>query len=544
MLDDTRIPSRGAAPLSLVVEFGSHAERRRIDHTPFTIGRGTDRDLVLPHEFISREHARIVDADGKLWIEDTKSRHGTMLNGTAIRHASIMPGDRIQLGGSHGLVITVQPSISSEDTIRGLLEEVVNSKDSELSKLNWLFEAARRLNATGGIEEILSSLIETTLALTHWERGYVYLYEGEQLHLASARNSQGEALWNDTDLSHTAIQRALTTFEPYILTDSLAAETGSQAQSVVSNNIRAIISMPLRRRREAPATGALGVLYLDTRLLPGVLSDTDHGLLRTVAAEAATLVENAQLARLESEARRDREELAFAAGIQQRLMRVRLPKLDYAAVDARNLPCREVGGDFFDVLHDQSGLAVVVADVSGKGASAAILASTLQGMLYSQLAAGLPLATIARGVNTYLCGKDTGKYATMVMVRTSTAGALEYINCGHVKPLLLRAGASGRSSLEELQATNIPVGLLEDSSFEAGELTLAPGDTLILASDGITEAEDADGEFFGQHRLFDVSLSSGGDLNSILADVQNFCGSTPATDDRTLLCLKFRPELQ
>ncbi len=528
--------------IALVTADGARAERHRVEHTPFTIGRGADRDLVLPHEFISREHARIVEANERLWIEDTHSRHGTMLNGKAVTRAAITPGDRIQLGGSHGLTLTVQTAAAAEDSIRGLLDEVVHSSDSELSKLNWLFEAARRLNATGGIEEILSSLLETTLALTHWERGYVYLCDGGELRLASARNNRGEALLNDTDLSHTAIQRALKTFEPYILTDSLAMETGSQAQSVVVNSIRAVISMPLRRRREAHSTEALGVLYLDTRLTPGVLSEADHGLLRTVAAEAATLVENAQLARFEADARRDREELAFAAGIQQRLMRVRLPELDYARVDARNLPCREVGGDFFDVLHDETGLALVVADVSGKGASAAILASTLQGMLYSQLAAGLPLATIARGVNTYLCIKDTGKYATMVLVRTTIGGHVEYINCGHVKPILLRAKASSGVHLEELGETNVPVGLLENAPFQSGVLTLSAGDTLILASDGITEAEDAEGQFFGPERLHEISRTSGGDLNRILAELEGFCGSTPATDDRTLLCLRYRAD--
>ena len=530
------------SPISLVTTDGGRPQRHRVDHTPFTIGRGADRDLVLPHEFISREHARIVEGGGKLWIEDAHSRHGTTLNGKAIVRGLLSLGDHIQLGGPHGHTLTVQSAGAAEDSILGLLDEVAHSGDSELSKLNWLFEAARRLNATGGIEEILSSLIETTLALTHWERGYVYLLDGGKLHLAAARNNRGEALADDTDLSHTAIQRALKTFEPFILTDSLAAETGSQAQSVVVNSIRAVISMPLRRRREAHSAEALGVLYLDTRLTPGVLSETDHGLLRTVAAEAATLVENAQLARFEADARRDREELAFAAGIQQRLMRVRLPELDFARVDARNLPCREVGGDFFDVLHDATGLAVVVADVSGKGASAAIIASTLQGMLYSQLAAGLPLTTIARGINTYLCAKDTGKYATLVIARTAIDGHLDYINCGHVKPILLRRTSSGEVDLEELQETNVPVGLLEDAPFQSGELTLLPGDSLFLASDGITEAEDEAGRFFGTERLHGIARSSGGDLNRILADVQEFCGSTPATDDQTLLCLRYRPD--
>ncbi len=520
---------------------GGRSPEHVVDHSPFTIGRGGECDLVLPHDVVSRMHARIVACEGQLWIEDAGSRHGTVLNGKPVTRSLLSVGDRIQLGGPQGPTLAVRPATAPEESIRDLLADVVHSTDSELSKLNWLFEAARRLNAPGGVAEILSSLIETTLSLTHWERGYVFLCDGDHLRLATARNNRGDPILNDLDLSHSAIERALKTFEPYILTDTLAAEIGSQAQSVVINNIRAIIAMPLRRRRQGSAREALGVLYLDSRLTPGVLSETDHGLLRTVAAEAATLVENAQLARSEAEAQRDREELAFAAGIQQRLMKVHLPELDYAVVEARNLPCREVGGDFFDVIHDETGLALVVADVSGKGASAAILASTLQGMLYAQLAAGLPLATIARGVNAYLCAKDTGKYATLVIVRLTPAGHLEYINCGHLRPILVHASGHQPPAIEELPEANIPVGLLCGLPFQSGTITLSPGDTLVFASDGITEAEDADGQFFGQERLLESCQSTGGELIPILTRVEDFCGSTPATDDRTLVCVRYRP---
>lgn len=197
-------------------------------------------------------------------------------------------------------------------------------------------------------------------------------------------------------------------------------------------------------------------------------------------------------------------------------------------------------------MHDDAGLALVVADVSGKGASAAILASTLQGMLYAQLAAGLPLTTIARGVNAYLCATDTGKYATLVIIRFTPAGHLEYINCGHLRPLLIRPAkpytqTGNQASIEELSKTNIPVGLLPDTHFHSGEITLHPGDTLLLASDGITEAEDVHGKFFGPDRLFEICQRTRGDLLPILTSLEELCGSTPATDDRTLVSVSYRP---
>lgn len=134
-------------PIALTIGDLAGTPQHRVDRTPFTIGRRADRDLVLPHDFISREHARIHERNGELWIEDTRS-HGTALNGTPIARARIRPGDHIQLGGPRGLTLLVHPATpAAEESIRDLLDEIVHSNDSELSKLNWLFEAARRLNA-------------------------------------------------------------------------------------------------------------------------------------------------------------------------------------------------------------------------------------------------------------------------------------------------------------------------------------------------------------------------------------------------------------
>ena len=194
----------------------------------------------------------------------------------------------------------------------------------------------------------------------------------------------------------------------------------------------------------------------------------------------------------EEASRRYQQELSIAASIQQRLMAVTIPEVPFARLKGRNLSCKEIGGDFFDAVNTDEGLAVVLADVSGKGVSAALLASTLQGMIYSQLTAGMPLTDIVVAANRFFTHKHIGeKYATLIIARIRRDGELEYVNCGHVPPLLV-------CNHEVIRPPhgNLPVGLLADATYESDHVSLHAGDRLILVTDGVTEAENARGDFF------------------------------------------------
>jgi serine phosphatase RsbU (regulator of sigma subunit) len=300
---------------------------------------------------------------------------------------------------------------------------------------------------------------------------------------------------------------------------------------MVQQSIRMVYCIPLRKR----AAGAdihekdiLGVLYLDSRLQPGKLSQVDNDLLDTIATEAAALVENAFLAHAEEASRRYREELNIAAAIQQGLMEFAIPNLPYAKVHARSVACKDVGGDFYDVIATPDGLYIVIADISGKGVSAAILASTLQGLLYGLLLAGQPLAEIADVANRYICEKNVQKYATMILVKLGPEGTFEYVNCGHVQPLL-----ANRAGVRRLENANMVVGLIEEATYESERLQLKAGDRIVLATDGVTEAEGRDGEFFGEGRL-EVAVE-GAPIEGVLAQVETFMAGTPPNDDFTML---------
>ena len=130
---------------------------------------------------------------------------------------------------------------------------------------------------------------------------------------------------------------------------------------------------------------------------------------------------------------RIQRELEVAKHIQQQLMPAAIPQVPYATVKAYSRPCSEIGGDFFDVIPTENGLTLLVVDVSGKGVPAAVLASTIQGMLFALLTSRRPLAE-AITLNEYLCQRDVGKYATLVAIHLPPDGELEILNAGSVEP--------------------------------------------------------------------------------------------------------------
>jgi serine phosphatase RsbU (regulator of sigma subunit) len=304
-----------------------------------------------------------------------------------------------------------------------------------------------------------------------------------------------------------------------------------------------VICIPLRKqqvqaaRRDpvvaaaaGPGADIIGALYVDSRFASRDISSVSNDILRAIATEAAQLVENARLVQAEEEARRYQQELAIASSIQQRLMEVHIPEVPFARMSGRNLQCKEIGGDFYDAVSTEDHFAVFLVDVCGKGVSAALLASTLQGMVYSHLVAHMPLAEIVAAVNRFFTQKHLGeKYATMVIARISRTGELDYVNCGHVPPLVV-----SQQKVTRPQAGNLPVGLLADATYESSRLQLQRGDRLLLVTDGVTEAENARGDFYENERLEAIAAQSTS-LNEIFASLANFCGGTPLNDDCTVV---------
>jgi len=541
--------SSGVFPTLVVVQ-GNEQKTVNLDHSPFSVGRKVDKDLVIADPRVSRDHALIVSENGQFAVVDQGSKHGTFVNGERVQRKTLERNDRLEFGVREVAYVIFNPQHTTTNSAREFLSQIsgihISDETTDLEKLILFLEAARKLNTVGVLDEILMTLLEVTLKLTRAERAYVFMKnETGELRLAAGRNSKGEPLLEDTTISHSILEDAMKSNSEFVLTDTSRSVDLSGRKSIVAYDLRTVICVPLRKPQvqatrpedtnapQSPSAEAMGALYVDSRFASRDISSVSHDILHAIATEAASLIENARLVQAEESARRYQQELSIAASIQQRLMAVTIPEVPFARLVGRNLSCKEIGGDFFDAVKTEDGLTVVVADVSGKGVSAAVLASTLQGMIYSQLTAGMPLTDIVSFVNRFFTHKHIGeKYATVIISRIRDNGDLEYVNCGHIPPLVVSDG-----EVERPAHGNLPVGLLPDAQYESAHVQLKAGDRLVLVTDGVTEAENARGDFFEDSRL--ELAAKTGNMEDIFAAVSNFCSGTPLSDDCTVVELVF-----
>jgi sigma-B regulation protein RsbU (phosphoserine phosphatase) len=292
----------------------------------------------------------------------------------------------------------------------------------------------------------------------------------------------------------------------------------------------------------------IGLIGLGPRLSEEPYSSEDKRLLASVASQAGIALESLQLAeqmakRIEADQRAS-QEMEYAKQVQARLFPQKLPSMKTLQYAGGCIQARQVGGDYYDFLELRPGrLALVLADIAGKGISGALLMANLQANLRSQYAVALDdLARLLKSVNQlFYENSSDSSYATLFFGDYDDSSRhLRYVNCGHLPPLLLRADGH----LERLTATTTVLGLFEKWDCPVAEVQLAAGDTLVLYTDGVTEAESGEGEEFGEGRLAETlrahrNLPVGSLLETIVATVQKFGGGEQA-DDITLIVARCR----
>ena len=342
----------GAFP-SLVLVQGSDQRSLPLIHSPFTVGRKVDKDLVIADPRVSRDHAQIVHEAGVYWIIDQGSKHGTFVNGEKIERHKLDRNDLLEFGARGGTYVIFNPLHAGSNTAREFLSQIsglnISTDTTDLEKLTMFLEAARKLNTTGVLDEILVTLVETTLKLTRAERGYVFLKaEDGSLHLAAGCNSKGERLTNDQTFSNSILQDALHSASEFLVTDTSQSLDLAGRHSIVAYDLRTVICIPLRkyavqtiRTKQEPSEPAnagseiIGALYVDSRFASRDISSVSHDILKAIAVEAAQLIENARLVQAEEEARRYQQELSIASSIQQRLMEIHIPEVPFARMSVK-----------------------------------------------------------------------------------------------------------------------------------------------------------------------------------------------------------------
>ncbi len=542
---------------------GRPPETVPITQSPFLIGRGseTGNHLQLDDRRISRRCAAIVHADGVYWLEDRGHRLGIFVNGERIDRAVLKDGDRIEFGLDDCCEITFHTTAATAElegmlTRIGSLPAIGKMPDAGLSKLNLLLEATSLLHSQLPLDAVLSTMLDHAISITHADRGLLMEPDVDNtLKQRLARNNKGENLPLDTlKPSQTALKQALDRQAAVITGDLNLAEMDLKgAESIMIQNLRSVVAIPLysmpranAEQSEAMKRGQLlGAVYLDSRKT-SAFSDVDRQILDVLGVEAASILDNARLVERERERQKMEQELNIARDIQQALLPRGLRDFPHLAVTGVNYPCLDVGGDYFDVFPiDENRTAFLIADVSGKGLGAALLTTMLQGAL-SGMTLGTDPVLVFNHINKFLCEHaEVGRYATMFFGIIDRDGTLNYIRGGHPSPLLVRRGEVSELYTEG----SFPVGLVEQAEFFATTVKLEPEDTLVLFSDGITEAENPERELFGDARIMktltgwqEESLETVKRL--LLETINTFARGAAQTDDMTVLVVRYRASAQ
>jgi len=535
----------------------------RVTQTPFLIGRGaeTGNHLQLTDRRISRNCAAIVMEANRYYLEDRGQRRGMFINQEKAESRQLNDGDVITFGIEDSYQVIFRSATgTSDEAIPQLLTRIDHMTSSEptgggLRKLNMLLEATSLLHSQLPLDSVLAKMIDHAIAVTDADRGLLEEAEAgrpENLRVRLARRSGGQRLPPESMTpSQTAIQLAMKQGSPVITEDLAQAEMNLQAAaSIVAQGLRAVVVIPLYASSRAASEGTgvdvrrgvfLGVLYLDSKR-PTAFTKLDRQILDALAADAASILDNARLVERERERQRLEQEINIARDIQQALLPKNFKDYPHLAVLGVNFPCSSVGGDYFDVFPlDDKRTAFLLADVSGKGLGAALLTTMLQGAL-SGMTLGTDPARTFNHVNRFLCDHaEVGRYATMFFGILDEAGKLEFINAGHPSPILMRQGRAEEAFTEG----SFPVGLVPEAEFATSTLQLEPNDTLFLFSDGVTEAMDPDEQLYGVPRLVEV-LQGKTDLpldeiqKTVLESVENFARGARQADDLTMLVVRFR----
>jgi sigma-B regulation protein RsbU (phosphoserine phosphatase) len=530
----------------------------RITEWPFVMGRGgeTGNHLQLADPLISRQCAAIVSGNGHCHIENRGNRQGIFLNGKKIERHVLEEGDVISFGLEDSYKVIFHTA-APQESIQGILSRIEHltggpSSSDGLGKLNLLLEATSLLHSQLPLDSALCSMIDHAISITDADRGLLLEVDSSgSLRVRLARATGGTSLPQENLApSQTALRQALDKRSSVITEDLNLADLKLQgAQSVVAQRLRAVIAIPLYAMPRASSAQSvvlkagqlLGVLYLDSRR-PAAFSKLDRQILDALSLHAGSILDNARLVERERERQRLEQELSIARSIQQALIPHGFRDFPYFAVSGIHTPCLEVGGDYFDVFPmSEDRTAILIADVSGKGLGAALLTTMLQGAL-SGMTIGAEPVRVFNHINRFLCEHaEVGRYATMFFGILHPGGRLEYFNAGHPSPLLVRGG-----KVTELYTEgSFPVGLVPEAEYVAKEVDLEPDDTLVLFSDGVTEATDPADQMFGDARLSEVLASHHTApldqlQKAVLASIETFIRGASPADDITLLLVRYR----
>ena len=525
----------------------------------FSIGRSSANDLTFNNLSLSRHHARIIKRDDNYFVEDSGSRNGTFLNGIRIRQASPLKNeDVIQLGEiTLRFLIPFSEKVEVRDTAPALGMEATFMIDTdELNVRRYTEEAISGITPAGAGENLWPALNQAAATLiTHYpieklvevimdivfkavpaERGALIMLDPKnphELQLKVVRNAHSD---QNLQISRTIIDEVMANQKAVLTLDAQTDARFGSAQSIQMQGIRSIICVPLWNEKNV-----IGLIYIDNLISRRTFTQSDLRLIALIANMAAVKIENALLLEEQLEKKRIEEQLAVAAQIQRRLLPQVNPEPPNYEIYGINHSCYQIGGDYYDFIDKGEGLlAVVIADVSGKGVGAALLMAAFQASIRTLVRGEKdPASLMAKLNNVMFENSPPNKYITVFYGELDTCNHhFEYVNAGHNPPIFLK-----ENGYTFLPACGPVVGIIANANYQSKKIELEPRDLLFLYTDGITECQDPDEKEFGEEGVLQVLNANREtnveDLTQVLErQIRDFTRGAPPLDDSTVILVR------
>jgi len=532
-----------------------------------SLGRSADNDIPIPDPFSSGRHALIVPSETGFAVRDNGSKNGTFVNGKKVTALTeLKEGDEILIGSVRILfdkalqtnievtdipapttnINTMIPfkdilaSPTSRTTVQAAIPiSEVDQVKAENRIYSVLSEVSKALVLHMPLGELLDHIMDLISEHLSMDRGVLMLKEGNPIQLipkvirVNNKHLQNQKFLVSKSIMNMAFEQSLA-----VLTSDAALDPRFKGrESIINSGIHSAICVPLYNNKEV-----IGIIYADRISLLQEFREDDLRLLTLLSNLAAIKIENAMLIEQSIEKEKMEREMQLAAQIQKDFLPKAAPSCDHFDIAGRNIPCHQVGGDYYDFIPiDPCRIGIVVADVSGKGVSASLLMASLRAALHSEVHPRYEMEVMAEKLNNFVHRSSAiSAFITFFYCELNKeSGGLVYVNAGHNPPLVLNRSGDVR----ELESSGLCLGMLPEMTYEIRKEALTPGDVFVLYTDGITESRNKANEEYGVERLAEVCRKNAGALASelmdaVFRDLDAFTEKAPAADDRTLVVLK------
>lgn len=526
-----------------------------------TIGRSARSDVCIPDAFASRLHAEVRKEGDGYWLQDLGSANGTRYNGIPVKSSvPLSPGGEIQIGettiifdddklpgrSSSMLISDGTEALDPSKTIsfqhrRIPTTELLKGQFSSRNELLGLIsKVGVALLSASGLDETLNQVASLVFEAVPAERCVIMLRDDENegaMKIKVARIRGKDEIIEEVRISRTVMDEVLKNGKS-VLTADAQHDPRFASQTMALSGIRSVLAVPL----SVDERNIFGLIYADSPTYEATFSEEHLNILTTLASVASIRVENATLLEERLERERMERELELATEIQQRFQPSGPPLLKGYEFQGISFSCYEIGGDYYDFIERPNGqMLIALGDVSGKGTAAALLMSSLHAAIHAQVSAGSSLEQVVVSVNKYLAeNTPANRFVTLFVAELDPAtGSFKYINAGHNPPIVGRMDGS----IEQLSSGGFPLGIIPAAEFELGEMMLTAGESLVVYSDGVSEANNLEGEEFGFDRLAEViqrnlKSSAAGLRDKVESALSTFTQTAPANDDITLVIVK------